>query len=177
MDFGRVLEANMASKIDKNRKNLRYNEFSTTRISRGLFVKIKVSGLQKSVKFHKNTKKNPTKIVSQFSMPLGGQHGAQNPPKTRPKSMKDRWKMGLKIDENFECILRGFLVALGANMAPKASQKPLPRGGVLSSLFLTCWALEGSWGALGASWGPRADFNRFLVDFWWILVDFWWIFG
>ena len=105
-------------------------------------------------------------------MHLGSQHGAQNPPKTPPKSMKNRWKMDIKNDENFECILNGFLVALGANMAPKPSQNPSPRRCPIGVLLGPLGVLEGSWGALGASWGPRANFidfwsifDRFLIDF------------
>ena len=112
-------------------------------------------------------------------MPLGSQHGAQNPPKTRPKSMENRWKMDIKNDENFECILNGFLVALGANMAPKPSQNPSPRRCPIGVLLGPLGVLEGSWGALGASWGPRANFidfwsifDRFLINFWWIFIDF-----
>ena len=29
---------------------------------------------------------------------------------------------------------------------------------------LLFFGLEGSWEGLGASWGPRVDFNRFVVD-------------
>ena len=94
-------------------------------------------------------------------MPLGSQHGPQNPPKTVPTSTQNRSKIDVKIDENFDCTLKGFLVALGANMAPKASQKPPPRGVISGTTFLPCWVLEGSWEALGASWGPRAN----LIDF------------
>ena len=46
-------------------------------------------------------------------------------------------------------------------MAGKASQKV---AGKYATLLLFS-GLEGSWGGLAASWGPRADFNRFLVDF------------
>ena len=106
-------------------------------------------------------------------MPLGSQHGPQNPLKTLPTSTQNRSKIDVKIDENFDCILRGFLVALGANMAPKPSQKPLPRGGVLSPLLTLGGLLGGSWGLLG----PKSQFYRFLIDFWSIFVDFCSIFG
>ena len=46
-------------------------------------------------------------------------------------------------------------------MAEKASQKGARRGEEIAPVF----GLGGSWRGLGASWGPRADFNRFLVDF------------
>ena len=82
-------------------------------------------------------------------MPLGSQHGPQNPPKTPPKSTQNRSKIDLKIDENFECILRGFLVALGANMAPKASQKPPPREGESAPMLALGKDLGGFWGLLG----------------------------
>ena len=73
--------------------------------------------------------------------------------------------MDIKIDQNFACVLNGLLVALGANMAPKASQKP-PRGAVhFPPVFGLEGLLGGSWGALGASWGPRADFDRIFIDF------------
>ena len=62
--------------------------------------------------------------------------------------------MGLNIDENLESILRRFLVPLGANMAPKASQKGDPKGMPLCSFV-------GSWKALGACGGLRADFIDF----------------
>ena len=69
--------------------------------------------------------------------------------------------MDFQINENFVCFLTGLLVALGANMAPKSFQNGARGGGPLVPVF----GLGGSWGGLGASWGPRADFNRFLVDF------------
>ena len=94
-------------------------------------------------------------------MPFGSQHGSQNPPKTRPKSMKNPLKMGLKIDENFECILRGFLVAFGANMAPKAIQEASQRGGVIPPLL----ALGRLLGPLGAQPLILSIFDRFLIDF------------
>ena len=87
-------------------------------------------------------------------MPLGSQHGPQNPPKTLPTSTQNRSKIDVKIDEKFDCILRGFLVALGANMAPKASQKPSPSRLLIGHML----GLGEALGALGASWGPRADF-------------------
>ena len=98
-------------------------------------------------------------------MPLGGQHGAQNPPKTRPKSMKNRWKMDIKNDENFECILNGFLVALGANMAPKPSQNPSPRRCPLGVPL-------GSWRALGGLLGPLGAQDPILSIVYRILIDF-----
>ena len=121
-------------------------------------------------------------------MPLGSQHGAQNPPKTRPKSMKNRWKMDIKNDENFECILNGFLVALGANMAPKPSQNPSPRRCPLGVPLGSWRALGGLLGPLGAQEPILSIFDRFLIDFWSIfdgflsifwpfLNDFWMIFG
>ena len=70
--------------------------------------------------------------------------------------------MDTKINQNFAYILRGLLVALGANMAEKASQKGAREGDGLSFLFF--FDLEGSWGPLGGSWGPRKYFNRSLVD-------------
>ena len=176
MDFGRVLEANMASKIDKNRENLWYNDFSKTRISRGLFVEIKVSGSQKSVKIDKNRKTNPTKIASRFSMPLGGQHGTQNPPKTPPKSMKNRWKIDSKIDENFECILSGLLVALGANMAAEPP-KNRPQGVLLFSVCGILGSLGGLLRPLGAQEQMLSICHRCLSDFYWFLVDVWPMFG
>ena len=114
-------------------------------------------------------------------MPLGGQHGAQNPPKTRPKSMKNRWKMDIKNDENFECILNGFLVALGANMAPKPSQNPSPRRCPLGVPLGSWRALGGLLGPLGAQEPILSIFDRFLIDFYWFferfLDDFWLIFS
>ena len=69
--------------------------------------------------------------------------------------------MGLKIDENFECILRGFLVALGANMAPKASQKLSPRGVDIAHML----ALGRDLGPLGAQELILSIFDRFFIDF------------
>ena len=69
--------------------------------------------------------------------------------------------MDFQINENFVCFLRGLLVALGANMAPKPFQNGARWGGESAPVF----RLGGDLGGLGASWGPRADFNRFLVDF------------
>ena len=57
-------------------------------------------------------------------------------------------------------------------MAGKASPKGGRGGGSIGTTFLLFSGLEGSWGGHGTSWGPRADFNRFMVDFSWILVDF-----
>ena len=69
--------------------------------------------------------------------------------------------MDIKSDENFECILSGLLVALGANMAPKPSQNPPQHEGKSGVLLLCFGVLVCSWGALGASWGPRANFIDF----------------
>ena len=109
-------------------------------------------------------------------MPLGSQHGPQNPPKTVPTSTQNRLKIDVKIDENFDCILRWFLVALGANMAPKASQKPSKIGRVIPLVFGLGKVLGGSWGLLG----PKSRNYRYLINFWSIfdrffqcLVDFW----
>ena len=74
-------------------------------------------------------------------------------------------------------------MALGANMAPKASQKPSPREGILGekSSHVGAWeALGGLLGPLGAQEPILSIFDRFLVDFWSIvgrfLIDFWTIF-
>ena len=105
--------------------------------------------------------KNAFKIGAQFVMHLGGQHGSQNPPKILPKSIKNQKTIDINMKQNFACILHGLLVAFGANMAQKASQKGSVRGGK----YLLLLSLEGTWGALGGFWGPRADFSRFLIDF------------
>ena len=94
-------------------------------------------------------------------MPLGSQHGPQNPPKTVPTSTQNQSKIGIKIDENFDSILRWFLVALGANMARKPSQNPFPRGGIIPPLLGLGGLLGGSWALLG----PKSQFYRFLIDF------------
>ena len=67
--------------------------------------------------------------------------------KTPPKSTKNRKKMDIEIDQNFACILSGLLVALGANMAEKASQKGA--GGFFGLFFGLGGVLGGSWGLLG----------------------------
>ena len=64
------------------------------------------------------------------------------------------------MKQNFVCFLSGLLVAVGANMAPKSFQKG-PGGGHFPPVF----GLGKVLGGLGACWGPRADFNRFVVDF------------
>ena len=98
--------------------------------------------------------------------------------KTHPKSIKNRRKMDIKIDQNFACVLNGLLVALGANMAPKASQKP-PGGGKRSPLGPSFGVL----GPLGAKMAPRSppdppkmasgsNFQRFFIDFGRFLNDF-----
>ena len=69
--------------------------------------------------------------------------------------------MDLKLDENFECILRGFLVALGANMAPKASQKASPGGRAFAPML----ALGRDLGPLGVQELILSIFDRFLIDF------------
>ena len=98
-------------------------------------------------------------------------------PKTLPKSIQNRSKIDVEINENFECILSWFLVALGANMAPKPSQKPPPRRFVSPPLLGLGGLLGGSWGLLG----PKSQFYRFFIDFSSIfgrfLIDFWSIFG
>ena len=53
-------------------------------------------------------------------------------------------------------------MAVGANMAPKSFQNGA-RWGVEGAPCFRAW--KGLGGDLGASWGPRADFDRFLVDF------------
>ena len=109
-------------------------------------------------------------------MPLGSQHGPQNSPKTLPTSTQNRSKIDVKIDENVDCILRRFLVALGANMAQKPSQKPPPRGVISAHMLGLGGVLGGSWGLLG----PKSKFDRFFIEFWSIvgrfLDDFWSIF-
>ena len=123
-------------------------------------------------------------------MPLGSQHGPQNPPKTLPTSTQNRSKIDVKIDENFDCILRGFLVALGANMVRKSSQKPPPRRVISAHMLGLGGVLGGSWGLLG----PKSQFYRFFIDFssifgrfssnfgrflvgvWTICIEFWLIF-
>ena len=77
--------------------------------------------------------------------------------------------MDFQINQNFVCILNGLLVAFGANMAGKPSQKG-GRGGDESA---PVFGLGRVLGGLGASWGPRADFNRFLIDFLWMLGASW----
>ena len=94
-------------------------------------------------------------------MHLGGQHSPQNPPKILPKSTQNRSKIDIKIDENFDCILSWFLVALEANMAPKPSQKAPPRRVVIPPFLGLGGLLGGSWGLLG----PKSQFYRFLIDF------------
>ena len=44
---------------------------------------------------------------------------------------------------------------------PKGAREGEDIGGDIPPVF----GLGGVLGGLGASWGPRADFNRFLVDF------------
>ena len=73
--------------------------------------------------------------------------------------------MDFQINENFVCFLSGLLVALGANMAPKSLQNGAWGGVEIPPCFRAWKGLGGVLGPLGASWGPRADFNRFLVDF------------
>ena len=91
-------------------------------------------------------------------MPLGSQHGPQKPPKIEPTSKKIDQKSIAKIDQNFACVLSGSWAQHGNKIVPRA---PLKR--VIP--FLPCWALEGSWGALGASCGPRPNFIDFLSIF------------
>ena len=104
-------------------------------------------------------------------------------PKTLPKPLQNRWKIDEKSMKNrsqnrwkfwmhFKRVFGGSWGQHGSKSLLKAA----PKGG---STFLTCWVLEGSWGAVGASWGPRADFidfwsifDRFLIDFYRILIDF-----
>ena len=65
--------------------------------------------------------------------------------------------MELKIDGNFACILRWFLVALGANMAPKASQNARPWE-VKSAPML---GLARDLSSFGRTLGPQRSFYWF----------------
>ena len=76
--------------------------------------------------------------------------------------------MDIQINQNFVYILNGLLVALGANMAPKASQK----GGRGVAKVVPFSGLEGSWGVLG----PLGAQELMLIEFWLIFYDFWLIF-
>ena len=115
---------------------------------------------------YQKSSKKLVSILIQFLMHLGSQHGSQDLPKTLPKSIKIRRKKEIKIIQNFVCILNGLLEALGANMAEKAVQKGAWRLGEFGRFFGIWKGLRGLLGGLlGASCGPRADFNGFLVDF------------
>ena len=59
------------------------------------------------------------------------------------------------MNQNFGCILNGLVVAFGANMAGKSSQKGAGEGLESDPVLRVGTVL----GGLGASWGPRADFN------------------
>ena len=66
--------------------------------------------------------------------------------------------MDIQINQNFVCILNGLLVAPGANMSGKASQK----GGQGGDDFPPVLGLGGVLGALGNCWAPRFSKNLFL---------------
>ena len=91
-------------------------------------------------------------------------------PKTLPKSMKNRQKMDIKIDQNFACILNGLLVALGVNMAPKASQKEAGRGCQSPPVF----GLGADLGAPRGSWRAAEAQQPILIGF---CLIFDWVFS
>ena len=78
---------------------------------------------------------------------------------------QNRWKFRM----HFKRVFGGSWGQHGPKSLPKAPENEAQ----LWFTLVPCWVLEGTWGALGASWGPRADFDRFLIDFWSILSDFW----
>ena len=127
---------------------------------------------KKRPKTDQNSSKNLVSILIQFLMDFGSQLGSKILPKpgqNRGKSMKDGLPNQWKFCMLFERPFNGSWGQHGSKILPKWC----PGGWWYCSLFS---GLEGSWGGLGASWGPRGPkswFNRFLVDFWWILVDFW----
>ena len=98
---------------------------------------------------------------------------SQNPPKIDQKSMKNGYQNQSKFCMHFEWPFGGSWGQHGRKSLPKG----WPGGWWFSSRFRAWKGLGRVLGPLGASWGPGAEFNRFLIDFWWILVDFWWIFG
>ena len=87
-----------------------------------------------------------------------GPRSSQNPAKIDEKSMKD----GLPNQSKF-CML--FEWPFSGSWKPTWPEKLPKRVAGGDATLLPFSGLEGSWGGLGASWGPRADFNRFLVDF------------
>ena len=84
-----------------------------------------------------------------------------NPPQIDEKSMKD----GLPHQSKFCILLSGLLVALGGQHGRKSLPKGARGGDDIGGDFAPVFGLGGVLWGLGASWGPRADFNRFLVDF------------
>ena len=59
----------------------------------------------------------------------------------------------------------GLLVALGGQHGRKSLPKGARGGEDIGGESAPVFGLGGVLGGLGASWGPRADFDRFLVDF------------
>ena len=121
--------------------------------------KIKVSGGQDVIKIDKKSIKNPFKIGAQFLMHLGGQHGSQNPPKTRPKSIQNRWKMDIKIDQTFSMHFEWPFSGSWGQHGSKILPKSCPGGWGKCSLFL---GLEG----LGGVLGPLGAQEPILIDLW-----------
>ena len=115
---------------------------------------------------HPKSNQNLSSLFNGSWRPTWPPKASQKPPKIEPTSKKIDQKSIAKIDQNFACILSGSWAQHGPKMVPKAP----PKGG---GLLLPCWALEASWGALGASCGPRANF----IDFWSIFERFLTIFG
>ena len=56
-------------------------------------------------------------------------------------------------------------MALGSQHGRKSLPKGARGGGDIGGESPPVFGLGGVLGGLGASWGPRADFDRFLVDF------------
>ena len=70
------------------------------------------------------------------------------------------------MNENFVCFLRGLLIALGANMAPKSFQNGARWGDESAPCFR-------AWKGLGGVLGPLGAQELILIDFWLIFDGFW----
>ena len=86
-------------------------------------------------------------------------------PETFPKSFPKRTKSTRNRCQHRSKFCMLFEWPFSGSWRPTWLQKPSKTepGGIGKLLLFL--GLEGSWEGLGASWGPRADFNSFLVDF------------
>ena len=111
-----------------------------------------------------------------FLVPLGGQHGSQNPPKMRSKRLQNRWKIDVEVDVVFACFQDRFFWFLGPTW-PQMSFQMGPQGVGFWSPFGVFFGLLGLLGPKLGLLGPKTLQDRIFINFWSILGAFWTGFG